>query len=114
MTNPTAATQTVTLKGRDYALAFDFAAIADAEDITGRSLITGLKRKDVDSPAVKLVQAMFWACTRRTHPELTYSEAQALITPKNMARTWTAILNVWVAGMAEAEDGEPGEAQAGS
>jgi hypothetical protein len=112
MTTPTATEHKLTLMGTTYTLAFDFQAIADAEEITGRSLITGLRQKDIDAPAVKLVQAMFYAVTRKHHEGLTYERVKALVTPKTLVPIWAAVLQVWIAGLAEPDEGDPaGEAQ---
>jgi hypothetical protein len=110
MSNPTAPTTPLALKGTEYKLLFDFQAVADAEEITGRSLITGLRQKDFEAPGIKLVQALLYACLKVHHPLMTYELAKTLVTLKTIGKIWSAVTDAWAAAMNEPdEDAAPGE-----
>ena len=55
MQNPTSPAVKLQIAGSSFDLVFDFEAIADAEEITGRALLTGLRRRDIECPAINLV-----------------------------------------------------------
>lgn len=111
MSNPTAPATPLHIRGIDYSLTWDFQAIADAEELLGRSLITGLSQKDLKAPPIKLVQAMLYACLRKNHPTITFPQAQAMVTLKNIGKIWTAVTDTWVTAMNEPDDDAPvGEA----
>ncbi|MGA2650420.1 MAG: hypothetical protein ABSF28_07845 [Terracidiphilus sp.] len=101
MKNPVAPSTTLKLGGVSYELLFDFESIALAEELTDRSLLTGLRSKDILAPSIRLVQAMLFACIHARHPEVTFAEAKLLINRKNLSSTWGSILSAWSAGMAE-------------
>ena len=65
MQNPTSPAVTLQIAGSSFDLVFDFEAIADAEEITGRPLLTGLRRRDIESPSINLVRAMLF----RVYPQ---------------------------------------------
>ncbi len=94
-------------------LQFDFEAIARAEDITGRSLLLGLTRRDIDHPSISLVRAMFFAALLRREPKIEYSEAAAFVTQKTIGLVWGKVIAAWVASRREAEEsnGDPTIAQ---
>jgi hypothetical protein len=112
MANPTAPATHLRIRDVDYTLAWDFQAIADAEEILGRSLITGLSQKDLKAPPIKLVQAMLYACLKKNHPTVTFPEAQAMVTLKNIGKIWGAVTDTWVTAMNEPDEDDPvGEAK---
>ena len=115
MHNPTMPAVELTIDGARYLLRFDFEAIATAEDIVGRSLLTGLRQQDIQAPSVSLVRAMLFACLL-AEQSITYAEAKALVTRKNLADVWGKVLEAWTAGMVEpdekAEQANPTEASA--
>jgi hypothetical protein len=104
--NPVQPSTSVTIDGKEYSLLFDFESIALAEELTDRSLLTGLRTKDINSPSIRLVQSMLFACIHANHPEVTYAEAKALINRKNLSKAWGSILTAWSAGMAESDPEE--------
>ena len=99
--NPVKPSTSVTIGGKDYSLLFDFESVALAEELTDRSLLTGLRSKDINSPSIRLVQAMLFACIHANHPEVTFAEAKLLINRKNLSSTWGSILSAWSAGMSD-------------
>ncbi len=84
------------LGGVFYTLLFDFEAIAYAEDMTGRALLSGITPKEVTSPTISLVRAMLYAAIHTFHPTVTFDEAKALITRKNFVNVWTKLLEAWM------------------
>lgn len=88
----------------DFELAFDFEAIAHAEDVTGRALLAGLTRKDVDHPTISLVRAMLFAALLANEPKITLAEASAFVTRKTFRLVWEKVLDAWTAAMNEAEE----------
>lgn len=96
----------LTLGGVEYTLTYDFDAIAEAEEILDRPLITGLRGRDITTPKVSLVRAMFFATAHATHPELTLEQAKALITRANLVEVWTRVLQAWTEAQPDAEEGD--------
>ena len=115
MHNPVKPLSKITIKQHTYALVFNFEAIATAEDITGRSLLTGLSNKDAIKPSINLVRAMFFACALAEQPDITFEAAKTLITPKNITEVWVQVMQAWLNGLAEPEeadeDADPNQAQ---
>lgn len=105
--NPTEPSIELTIDGETYSLLFNFEAIAEAEEITGLPLISGLRKKDVDTPRISFVRALFFACMRTHQPKVTYDEAAALVNQWNWSEIWTRVLDAWVAGMKKPETTEP-------
>jgi hypothetical protein len=94
------------LNGVSYELLFDFEAIATAEDLTDRPLLTGLRSRDYQSPTISLVRIMLFACLQAKHPEVTLDIAKAFVTQKNFRDVWTAVLTTWAAALAEPDPDE--------
>jgi hypothetical protein len=99
--NPTQQTDSLVIDGETYVLFFDFEAIADAEELTGLPLISGLTKKDVNSPRISFVRALLYACIRPHQPKVTYEEAAAMVNQWNWSKIWERLLKVWVSGMKE-------------
>ncbi len=104
MSNPTAPKIKLNSGGVTYLLHFDFEAIAQAEEIVNRPLLTGLRQQDIQSPTINLVRAMLFACLRNAHPTLSYEETKPLVTRKNLAEVWGKVLAAWTQGMAEPDE----------
>jgi hypothetical protein len=108
--NPVAPSTTLVIGKQTFELLFDFESIALAEELSDRSLLTGLRSKDINSPSINLVRAMLFACIHANHPDVTFAEAKLLINRKNLSSVWGSVLSAWSAGMAEpdpeAEDDE--------
>jgi hypothetical protein len=104
MTHPIKPTVLVTLGGKQYELLYSFDAIAEAEEVVDRPLITGLRGRDITTPTVNLVRAMFYGCAKTATPELTWEQAKALITQRNIADVWVNVLRAWNAAQPDPED----------
>ena len=116
-TNPVAPTTDLTIGGVTYRLLFSMAAVALAEELTDRPLLTGLRQKDINTPTIRLVQHMLFASLLPNHPETTLDDAMALVTRKNFYEVWGVVLSSWTAGLAEPDpekdvvDADPTESQ---
>lgn len=104
--HPAKPTVKLKLGGTEYALVYDFEAICEAEEILDRPLITGLRKRDITTPTVNLVRAMFYACAHSSQPALTYEQAKSLITRANLTEVWIKVLEAWTLGQPEPEEGE--------
>jgi hypothetical protein len=102
--NPTKPFTLLTIAGTIYSLLFDFESVAKAEELLDRSLLTGLRQRDINSPSITMVRAMLYACLRVHHPRLTFDEVKVLVDRKNIVGVWHKVLEAWTAGLAE-----PGE-----
>jgi hypothetical protein len=104
--NPTAPTTPLVIGGIQYGLLFDLEATAQAEELTDRPLLTGLRQRDINTPTIALVRAMLFACLRASHPHITYAAAKALVTRKNIGDIWAGVLAAWTQGLAEPDPDE--------
>jgi len=93
--NPIKQPVTIKVKGVDYTLLYDFESIATAEDIAGRSLLTGLSQRDITSPSISLVRAMLFASLLPIQPNITLESAKALVTKDNIVEIWIKVLEAW-------------------
>lgn len=96
------------LDGKEYQVQFDFEAIAEAEDLTDRPILTGLTKRQLNHPTINFVRAMFFAGLRRHHAELTYEEVTQLVNRENMASLWADLIEAW-ADSRQQETGEDEE-----
>ncbi len=110
--NPLLPAVPVFVAGIKYNLRFDFDAIAEAEEIVDRSLITGLRPQDIRTPKVRLVQAMFFAAAHYDQPTLTYDVAKRLVTRETLPDVWPKVLEAWTASNPEPEVAEAEDASA--
>jgi hypothetical protein len=99
--NPVASVTKLELAGVTYSLIFDLEAVAVAEDLTGKPLLTGLRQIDINTPTISLVRNMLFACLHANHPEITLFGVKVLVTRANIWEVWTVVLNAWTAGLAE-------------
>jgi hypothetical protein len=104
MNHPEKPSVKLKLDGVDYKLVYDFDAIAEAEEILDRPLITGLRGRDIATPTISLVRSMFFATAHATHPELTFEQVKALVTPKTIADIWVKVLEAWQRAQPDAAD----------
>lgn len=101
MHKPTHPAVRLTLDGVLYHLRFDFEAIAQAEEITDRPLLTGIRQKDIQTPKISFVCAMFFASLLADQPSITYEDAKALVTRANIVEVWTHVLQSWTQSSVE-------------
>ena len=113
MHNPTQKTTSINLAGREYKLVFDFDAIAEAEDLLDRPILSGLTKREFDHPRINLVRGFFFAAALKHQPDLTYEQAKALVTPQAMPSIWAECLGAWAASMAKPEEHDEANPQQG-
>lgn len=104
----------LSLGGAEYRLVFDLDAVAEAEDMLDRALITGLTQQDVFRPKVSLVRAMLYAVLHHEHPEMTFDAVKHLVTRANLTEVWTKVFEAWCQSNPEPEheaDADPTQAQ---
>jgi hypothetical protein len=104
MSNPVKPSVKLKLAGVEYKLHYDFEAIAEAEEILDRPLITGLRGRDIATPKVSLVRAMFFATAHATHPELTPEQAKSLVTKDTLVEVWPKVLEAWALSQPDPEE----------
>ena len=104
MNHPEKPSVKLKLAGTEYTLVYDFDAIAEAEEILDRPLITGLRGRDIATPTISLVRAMFFATAHATHPELTFEQVKALVTRKTLADIWVKVLEAWQLAQPDADE----------
>lgn len=104
--NPVSPTTPLTVNGVHYALLFDFEAVAKAEELLDRPLLTGLRQKDITTPTITLVRAMLYACLQANHSTISYDTTKSLVNRKNWAEVWTSVLQAWTSGLAESDPEE--------
>ena|ERR1700677_5166389 len=109
MSNPTSPLVKLRISGRSFDLVFNFEAIADAEEITERALLTGLRRRDIESPSINLVRAMLFACLHSEQPKVTFAEVKPLVDRRNITEVWGKILEAWTEGLAEPDEDTPAD-----
>jgi hypothetical protein len=107
--NPLKPSTTLKVGKETYELLFTLEAVATAEELTDKSLLTGLTQKDITTPKLKLVYAMLYACLLDKQPQITYEQAKGLVTQKNWTAVWSTILNAWTAGLSEKDEDDEGE-----
>jgi hypothetical protein len=113
MQNPTSPAVNLQIAGSSFDLVFDFEAIADAEEITGRALLTGLRRRDIEAPAINLVRAMLFACIHKAHSLAKFEDVRKLVTRANISEVWGKVLEAWTEGLAEPEGDAPADPSEG-
>jgi hypothetical protein len=81
---------------REYHLKFDLEAIAEAEDLLDKPLVTAFYGMDPTKPKISLVRGLFYALALKDDPELTPEQVKTLIaTPTTVYAAWTAIVTAW-------------------
>jgi hypothetical protein len=95
----------VNIDENEYELVYSFDAIAEAEEILDRPLVTGLRRRDIATPTVNLVRAMLYACAKVKHPTLTHEKVCAMVTRHNLAGIWGKVLDAWTKAQPDPEQG---------
>jgi cell envelope opacity-associated protein A len=96
MSNPLLPVTLLMLGDRTFSLRFDFEAIAQAEEIVDRPLLTGLRQRDISTPTIGLVRAMLFASLHAGYPEITFDQVKEMVTRKNLVDIWTKVLSAWV------------------
>ena len=94
----------VAVNGTTYTLAFDFNALARAEELTKLNLLRAL---DFQSLSASTFRALLFASLLRFHPELTLEGTGSLINSKTAPELMSAVVKAWVNATPEPEDSAP-------
>ena len=105
--NPVEEPIDIKIGAKTYHLVCTFEAIAEAERLLDRSLIFGLRQKDIARPTIDTVRALFYGQTREHHGELTFGEVKNLITRRNFSDIAGRVVAAWSAAMDEPEAEDP-------
>lgn len=108
--NPLLPKVPLTVGDETYTLAYDFNAIAQAEELTGLNLFTSF---DFQRLSVVKFRAMLFASLLKYHPKITLEQAGDLITSKNLAEITIAMVEAWHGSRPDITEGAPGNAEAG-
>ena len=111
-TDPTLPKTPVNIDGKEYTLCFDLGALAEAE---AAILAEGHQVNLLAAlPVLNLsnVRLIFAAAIRKFHPDVTFSQAVAMVTLRNVYALAQVIADAWKAAIPEVEVSE-GEAQPG-
>lgn len=106
--DPTAPHASVTIDGKEYRLCFDFAALAEARAYfrkQGRNdvnLLRALMSVDADS-----VWIVFPCAIHKFHPEISYEDAQAMLTIPVAFVVADAIIQAWNLSVPEPKEAPP-------
>lgn len=94
-TQPDVSRIPVEIDGKTFNLSFEFSALAEAESFFQRqghrvNLIFAMPNLSLES-----VRQVFPCAARKHHPELTWEQAQALVTMQSVYPIATAIVQAW-------------------
>ncbi len=108
--NATLKTTTLTVRGKDYSLYLDFAALATAEARLRKvgiqaNLLQILTLTDLTASGVA---AMLFAALLRDLPEVTYDYALALISLPRLTEVFTALMAAYTAAQADPDEDQAG------
>ena len=97
-----------------YRLAYDFNAIAEAEQLAGCNLLQGMASVLLNTWTAAQLRGLFYAGLRKAHPDITIQEAGAMVRIDTMPAIHTALLKAYNSSLPEAErflkDPSPGGA----
>jgi hypothetical protein len=103
--DPTVNYVEVKLEGKTWKLAYDFHALALAEQLTGQPLVEALYLQGI---TMRQLQGLFLAAALKAQPKTTPEEVVALMSNlRNMMAIQKAVADAWVASMPPADDDDP-------
>lgn len=94
------------LAGTTYKLLFDFNAVAEVEERTGRNLMSAEGWANLNGSTISI---LLWACLQANHSEMTLRKVRALMNTRNLRIVNTRIQEAWTLHKAEAEVVPEGE-----
>lgn len=98
--DPTLPTVAITLKGREYTLAFDFNVLIKGGELLGENLLDGL---DFDQIDPRRLRTLLYLALLVFQPEMTEEEAGALGGPSSAGKILKAIAQAYTGANPEAE-----------
>ncbi len=123
--NPIIEFEEIELKGEKYSLAYSFLAIAKAERLVGRNLLSGFGQMMVSVSEFKDqapweisasdLLGLFFAALLPAHPDMTLERAAALVDGESLNEIWQAIGRAYQKSMPKKKPSpmEPGAAGEG-
>lgn len=94
----------VTVDGKAYRLRFDFNAMCEFEDRTGKDAMTAVEAVETGQLGIRDLRVLALVCMLRHHPDATLQEAGDL-----MSNDIDAVMKVLLAAAPEAGDAPEGE-----
>ncbi|MGC1783480.1 MAG: hypothetical protein WA708_13235, partial [Acidobacteriaceae bacterium] len=119
--DPTLPKVSLELGGETWHLCYDYAALAIAERKLARAgqFVNMLKAVNLSLLGADRLPYMFFAGLVRSHPEITFAQASALVTMDTMDRVYEAVVDAYLASCPslkpkeKKKDGDPTEEPAG-
>lgn len=105
--DPTLKTTEIEIRGKKYRLCFDLGAIAEGEFYFMQKGHKVNLLNALPEPSLWGARAIFPCAVHRFHPELTFEEAQKLVTLPVLYAIWPFVTAAWKESLPEAEDDEP-------
>jgi hypothetical protein len=108
--DPTSDTVSVTIKGTEYFLTFDFESLAQAEADLNEAGHNVNLLACMPVPTLATIRPLFAAAVRKHQPKLSYEDAIKLVTPLNAQVIAATLLGAWNGSMPapEAVEGNAG------
>jgi hypothetical protein len=94
----------IELAGETYHLCFDYAALSLAERKLSAAGIKVNLLEAMGSIGAEKLPFLFYAGLIKAHPSISFEEAKALITMKTLTSIYGAVVNAFVASMAEPKE----------
>jgi hypothetical protein len=95
--DPTVTYITVELSGKKYKLAYDFNALAIAEQLSGQNLLEAISLNGI---TMLQLQGLFFGCLLKAQPKITLAEVAVLMNHlPSLPKIKQAIADTWIASM---------------
>lgn len=91
----------LTLGKKTYKLAYDFDAIAKAEEITGLQLLLGINWHKLTAAQLR---GLLYASLLKGQPEMKLADLNPLMRPKHLSEIAEAVVSAWVASNKDEEE----------
>jgi hypothetical protein len=88
----------LSIGGKKFQLIFDFNAVAEVEERTGRNLMT---KDGWDKLNGTTISILLWACLQANHPDVTLLAVRKLMNSKNLTQVTDKIKEAWLLSKAD-------------
>ncbi len=82
----------IAIGAKTFKMVFDFFAVAEIEEKTGRNLLTEKGWDNLNGSALSL---FFWATLQFHHPEITLTQARRMMNSKNIPLVTDKLKEAW-------------------
>lgn len=89
---------------KTFKMVFDFFAVAEIEEKTGRNLLTEQGWNDLNG---RDVSVFFWATLQLHHPDITLVQARRMMNSKNVGLITDKLKHSWAQSKPEAQESDP-------